>query len=466
MRQLAVTKTSIEGLLMISLEVHQDDRGWFKENWQRAKMTALGLPDFGPVQQNIAFNARRGVTRGVHGEPWDKLVSVGVGRVFGAWVDLREGSLNFGQVVTAEIGPETAVFVPRGVANAYQVLEDGTAYSYLVNAHWSAAGRGSYTNVNLRDPALGISWPVPLDQAVLSDSDRSHPFLATVSPVPSRAVVVIGADGQLGQELMAQCPRATGLTLGDFDFKDPDGLDGFGWEGVDTVVNAAAYTAVDLAETPTGRRDCWAVNVSGLSRLVEICRQHRIRLVHVSSDYVFDGQKPVHDEDEAFSPLGVYGQTKAAGDTLVSSLPDYLILRTSWLIGSGPNFVRTMVRLAHDGVRPDVVVDQDGRPTFAQDLAAAAIHLLTVQAPSGVYNVSNAGPVVSWYEIARQVFTLCGLDPDDTRPVTTVDYSAGKPGAAPRPPHSALSLAKLRSVGFDMPDWSLGLPAIVRQANN
>ncbi len=95
---------------------------------------ALGLPDFGPVQHSLAFNTDRGVNRGFHAEPWDKLVSVAHGRIFGAWVDLRPGA-GFGTVVTEELGPDKAVFVPRGVANSYQTLEPETVYSYLVNAH-------------------------------------------------------------------------------------------------------------------------------------------------------------------------------------------------------------------------------------------------------------------------------------------------------------------------------------------
>ena len=163
MTELAVHDTAIPGLLVVDLDVRGDNRGWFKENWQRAKMTALGLPDFGPVQNNVSFNAAAGVTRGIHAEPWDKLVSVATGRIFGAWVDLRPGAPSE-SVVTLEIGPDTAVFVPRGVGNAFQTLEDGTAYSYLVNDHWSPAAKDSYTFVNLADETLAIDWPIPLDQ--------------------------------------------------------------------------------------------------------------------------------------------------------------------------------------------------------------------------------------------------------------------------------------------------------------
>ena len=111
MAELAITQTPIPGLLVISLDVRSDNRGWFKENWQREKMVALGLPDFAPVQNNVSFNNRVGAARGIHAEPWDKLVSLASGRIFGAWVDLRAGD-SFGRCFTVEMGPETAIFVP------------------------------------------------------------------------------------------------------------------------------------------------------------------------------------------------------------------------------------------------------------------------------------------------------------------------------------------------------------------
>jgi dTDP-4-dehydrorhamnose 3,5-epimerase-like enzyme len=176
MSELSIATTPIPGLLVISLDVRGDNRGWFKENWHRRKMVELGLPDFRPVQNNVSFNTSAGATRGIHAEPWDKLVSLAVGRIFGAWVDLRPGD-GFGRSFTLDMGPETAVFVPRGVGNAFQTLVGGTAYSYLVNDHWSAAARESYTFVNLADDDLAISWPIPLAQAELSPADRGHPRL-------------------------------------------------------------------------------------------------------------------------------------------------------------------------------------------------------------------------------------------------------------------------------------------------
>lgn len=178
-QELAVHKTPIDGLYVVDLVVHGDNRGWFKENYQQFKMEALGLPHFEPVQNNFSYNAQAGVTRGLHAEPWEKFISVANGSVFGAWVDLRPGK-GYGQTFSIAVTPDKAVFVPRGVANGYQTLEPNVTYTYLVNDHWSPAA--SYTFVNLFDPALGIVWPIIQDQAVVSDKDAAHPLLADIEP--------------------------------------------------------------------------------------------------------------------------------------------------------------------------------------------------------------------------------------------------------------------------------------------
>ena len=181
-KQNKISETTIPGLLEIDLVVHGDDRGWFKENYQKEKMEALGLPQFIPVQNNISFNAEAGVTRGLHAEPWDKLISVANGKVFAVWVDLREGP-GFGKTYSAEMTPDKSFYVPRGVANGYQTLEENVSYSYLVNGHWSP--EASYTLVSLFDDSLDIKWPILLNQAVISDKDKSHPKLSEVDPIAS-----------------------------------------------------------------------------------------------------------------------------------------------------------------------------------------------------------------------------------------------------------------------------------------
>lgn len=441
--------TAIEGLLVLRLPVHSDHRGWFKEGWQRRRMTALGLPDFGPVQLNVAHNAAAGTTRGVHAEPWDKLVGLASGRIFGAWVDLREGP-GFGTVVTLELGTDTAVFVPRGVGNAYQALADGTVYSYLVNDHWSPEARDRYTHVNLLDPALAIGWPVPVDPSSLSEADRHHPPLVDVVPFRRPRPVVVGADGQLGRALLAARPGAVAVDRSRLDITDADAVAEFDFSGASAIINAAAWTDVDGAETAEGRRAAWRANVDGVANLVRAARSHRIPLVQVSSDYVLDGVAETHADDEAPAPLGVYGQTKAAAEHLVATLDRHYVVRTSWLIGEGRNFVRTMARLADEGASPAVVDDQHGRLTFATDLAVGIWHLLDVAAPFGTYNLTNSGPTTTWADVARRVFELRGRDPDDVTGCSTGEWAADRI-VAPRPRHSTLDLSKLEATGFSTP---------------
>jgi len=177
---LAVREASIPGFFIVDLVLHGDERGWFKENYQKAKMEELGLPEFEVVQNNFSYNQERGVTRGLHAEPWDKFISVANGSVYGAWVDLRDGE-GFGKVMTLEITPSIAVYVPRGVANGYQTLEEKVTYTYLVNDHWSPDSK--YTFVNQFDPALGIEWPIAEADAIVSGKDKVHPLLNDVIPM-------------------------------------------------------------------------------------------------------------------------------------------------------------------------------------------------------------------------------------------------------------------------------------------
>ena len=431
---LSVETTPVPGLLVVRLPVHADSRGWFKENWQRDKMVIAGLPDFGPVQHNVSFNAVAGTTRGIHAEPWDKYVSVATGRVFAAWVDLRAGD-SFGTTFSIELDPSTAVFVPRGVGNAYQTLEDNTAYSYLVNAHWSPDA--VYANLNLSDETVNIAWPLPLTE--ISDKDKSPPRLAEVTPVGPRRTVILGADGQLGRALREILPDALTLSRSEFDLTDASTHASVDWDSVDTIINAGAYTKVDAAETPDGRREAWAVNVTAVAALARIAIGHNLTLVTVSSDYVFDGTATEHPVDEPVSPLGVYGQTKAAGEAITSTVPRHFVVRTSWVVGDGDNFIATMQRLARDGVSPQVVADQYGRLTSAADLAAGIVELLRSGEPYGIHHITGAGAPRTWADIAREVFAAEGRDPAAVIGVSTEEYAAGKQ-LAPRPRHSVLAL--------------------------
>ena len=475
-KDLRAVETNIPGLIVFDLPVHGDNRGWFKENWQRAKQTALGLPDFGPVQNNISFNAKKGVTRGIHAEPWDKYISIAAGSVFGAWVDLRPGD-SFGQVYTTVLDPSKAIYVPRGVGNSFQALEDGTVYTYLVNAHWSLEQKRTYTFVNLADPALHIQWPIPLEESERSEADLPHPLLRDAKPMAPRRTMVTGCNGQLGHAIRdyVESHGLEGFEFNDidtFDFSDPAQSDQFDWSLYGTIINAGAYTAVDRAETPEGRALAWKANAQGPALLARVAREHNITLVHVSSDYVFDGTRELHDETESFAPLGVYGQSKAAGDIAVANAPRHYILRSSWVIGEGHNFVKTMMGLSGrvaKGELPKVTVvdDQYGRLTFTRDMAEAIFHLLGSDAAYGRYDLTGSGAVRSWADIARGVFDLANGNGEKVEPISTAEYFANaKNPVSPRPTYSALDLSKIEATGLKVPDWEESLKAYVTKELN
>lgn len=459
-KEIKFEKTSIPGLLIGDLSVFGDSRGWFKENYQKEKMESLGLPEFQPVQNNISFNAERGVTRGIHAEPWDKFISVASGRIFGAWVDLREGE-NFGSVFTAEIDPSTAIFVPRGVGNAFQALEDNTIYTYLVNDHWSPDAE--YTFLNLGDPTVNIAWPIMLDKAELSDKDKIHPELKDIVPIKPKLTLVTGSNGQLGKALQIEFPNAEFTDYQELDITSPNLEDSRPWSHYETIINAAAYTAVDKAETPEGRKAAWEINAKAVANLGKIATKYHLTLVHVSSDYVFDGVNDNHTEDESFSPLSVYAQSKAAGDIAAAMTPKHYIVRTSWVIGEGNNFIRTMKSLAESGVKPNVVDDQIGRLAFTNDLSRGIKHLIDSESPYGTYNITGDGDSASWAEIAKLVYEQSGANPDDVTPVITEEYYADKDNIAPRPLKSTLNLDKIKATGFKPTDWRESLSTYLKE---
>jgi dTDP-4-dehydrorhamnose 3,5-epimerase len=276
-------------------------------------------------------------------------------------------------------------------------------------------------------------------------------------------IVIIGANGQLGLALRAKYPGALAVDADKLDITDRDAVLAFDWPGKKTILNAAAYTTVDGAESDEGRVTAWKVNAAGARNLAEAALTHDLTILHISSDYVFDGSRRVHAEAEPFSPLSVYGQSKAAGDIAVSLVPRHYVLRATWVIGEGKNFVRTMLGLAGRGISPTVVADQIGRLTFTGELVRATHHLLSSAAPHGTYNVTNEGPAASWAEITRQIFALSGHGGLTVTDTTTAEYYQGKPGIAPRPLNSEMDLGKLQSTGFVSRNWQDDLKDYIKK---
>ena len=272
---------------------------------------------------------------------------------------------------------------------------------------------------------------------------------------------IVGANGQLGKALQARYPDAIAVDRDTFDMTDWQMMSGYDWSKIDVILNAAAFTNVDGAETPEGRIAAWKVNATAVGYLAKTAAQHDLTLVHVSSDYVFDGSRSPHPEDEDVAPLGVYGQAKAAGDIAASVASKHYIMRTHALIGDGPNFVRTMIGLAAKNIAPTVVADQITRLTFTHSLVDAINHLLNTKAAYGIYNLSNDGEPASWADVTRAIFTEIGRDDLAVTDTTTEEYFKSKPNVAPRPLKSYFDLAKIKAAGFTPTDWRSELHAYI-----
>jgi dTDP-4-dehydrorhamnose reductase len=270
--------------------------------------------------------------------------------------------------------------------------------------------------------------------------------------------LIAGAGGMLGNDLrLALAGREiTALTRTDLDVTDLDAVRA-AVAGHDFAINASAYTKVDDAESHEA--EAHAVNATGAQNLAIAAAEAGARLVQVSTDYVFDGSATApYDEGTPLNPISAYGRTKADGERLaLAAHPDGTsIVRTAWLYGAnGGNFARTMLKLAatHDTV--SVVNDQRGQPTWTGDLAAQIVALLDSEAAPGVYHGTNSGEA-TWFDFAREVFRLSGLDPERVLPTTSDQFVR----PAPRPDYSVLGHAAWRRAGIpEMRDWREALAA-------
>ncbi|MFC6179793.1 dTDP-4-dehydrorhamnose reductase [Lactiplantibacillus daowaiensis] len=264
--------------------------------------------------------------------------------------------------------------------------------------------------------------------------------------------MIVGASGQLGQELQKLLNEVkwdyVALTADDLDITDRDKVSAKVQElKPEVILDAAAYTAVDKAEDE-GKDLNWKVNVDGTKNLAEVAKENDVKLVYISTDYVFDGTKEgYYLEDDPANPKNEYGRAKWAGEQAIrESGAKAYIVRTSWVFGEfGHNFVYTMQSLAKTHDTLTVVNDQIGRPTWTRTLAEFMIHLLDVKAPFGTYQLSNDNEA-TWYDFACEILK----DTDVVvKPVTSEEF----PQKAYRPRHSIMSLDKAKSTGFLIPTW-------------
>lgn len=414
-----VTPTPIPGLLTVHPDVQYNEDGWFKENWHRAKMVALGMPDFRPVQHNVTHVATRGVTRGFLAEPWDRMVSVVAGKAMGAWVDLRPGA-GFGRTWTCYLDPGTSMFVPRGVGNAHQVLVDGTTFNYLMEHHWTPQVRPRSSTVDLFDPDLGIPWQIPREQAILSHQDRFNPPLSQAAPIRPRSTLIVGTETRLGRALLAEMPHASGLTTSQLAVGAESKVD---LSAFDTIINAHGDTSSGLSRTP-GLGESWADAAARAQLLTQIAHRNNLRYVHISADCVFDRDVSAHPADEPLSLHHSCGQKLAAGELIAATVPRHLVVRTGWVVERARGFLDDITAAAKRGQQIEVCEDERGRLTFASQLADGITHLLNATAPAGTYNITGDGRVATWGDWAREIYRLCDANPGLVVGVATQGHDA------------------------------------------
>ncbi|WP_328289863.1 dTDP-4-dehydrorhamnose reductase [Nocardia aurantiaca] len=280
---------------------------------------------------------------------------------------------------------------------------------------------------------------------VTSTTDRPRP--------DSARLLVTGGRGQLGRALTTLAPAARGLAHADLDITDPDAVRAFVNPG-DVLINCAAYTAVDRAETEV--EAAFAVNATGPRVLAQACAEKGARLIHLSTDYVFPGTGAhPYEPDDPTGPATVYGRSKLAGEQAVLEFaPDAQIVRTAWVYtGVGADFVATMRRLERERDTLTVVRDQIGSPTYALDLAAGLLELAGKPGTPRILHATNAGQA-SWFDLARAVFAGLGADPERVQPCGTEDF----PRPAPRPAYSVLSGNSWAAAGLaPLRHWKLAL---------
>lgn len=273
-------------------------------------------------------------------------------------------------------------------------------------------------------------------------------------------LLITGAYGQLGNEMRVALERYPHLEsiftdVDTLDITDKNAVDAFvALHKPNVLINCAAYTAVDKAEDDLAL--CYKINCDAVRNLGEVAQAHSMMVIHVSTDYVFDGTGHIpYTEDMAVSPTNVYGKSKLAGEReLRKACPGAIIIRTSWLYsGFGNNFVKTMLRLGSERSQLKVIFDQIGTPTYAADLADSMLQIIDSEKfVPGIYHFSNEG-VCSWYDFTKMIFKLANVE-CEVLPIESKDYAV----RTPRPHYSVLNKSKLKSTyNQTIPYWMDGL---------
>lgn len=295
----------------------------------------------------------------------------------------------------------------------------------------------------------------------------------------SMKVLVTGVKGQLGHDVVNELIRKghtpIGVDIEEMDITDRDSVSQvIGEAAPDAVIHCAAWTAVDAAEEEDKQEKVHLVNGTGTKNIAQVCKELDIKMMYISTDYVFDGQgtDPWKPDCKAYKPLNVYGQSKLEGELAVSeSLSKYFIVRIAWVFGkNGNNFIKTMLKVGKNHDKLTVVNDQIGTPTYTFDLARLLVDMIETE-KYGYYHATNEGGYISWYEFACEIFRQAyalgheEYSPENLTvlPVTTAEYGISK---AARPFNSRLDKSKLTENGFTLlPTWQDALARYLQEIN-
>ena len=460
-----IIKTNLADCYIIEENRFGDDRGYFTSVTSK-QLDAL---DFRKWSQKSESMSAKGTIRGLHfqKDPYcqAKVVSCTKGAVLDVVVDMRKDSPTYGQYTAIELTPENGrmLYVPRGYAHGFLALTDDATFNYMVDNEYAPRMEGG---VLWNDPAINIPWDeifeeYGIEEPLLSDKDRNRIPLSE-SEVnflrrPKRYLVT-GVNGQLGYDIVKELKER-----GEEDILavDKDDMDITDREQVmkiikaykpDVIFHCAAWTAVDKAEEL--KDACEKVNVEGTKNITDASLEVGAKIVYMSTDYVFDGEKEgIYTEEDTPNPKSVYGKTKFEGEEEVRRNPNHFITRISWVFGiNGNNFIKTMLKLADKYPELTVVDDQIGSPTYTVDLAKLLVEMAETE-KYGTYHVNNEG-YCSWAEFAQYIMESNDKD-TVIKPVTTEEYYDGKDTTfvAYRPRNSKLDKSKLESEFYRLPSW-------------
>lgn len=449
-------KTKLDGVIVINPDVHGDDRGWFMETFRDDELRMQGITN-AFVQDNQSFSAKKGTLRGIHYQNYpyaqSKLVRCLRGEILDVAVDLRSWSPNYKKWVSVVLSAENKkqLYIPRGFGHGFVTLTDDVEIAYKCDDYYNKASEGG---VRYNDADIAVDWGV--EEPILSDKDNNAPLLKDAVCNFGARILVTGANGQLGYEvvklLASKGIECAGVDVQDFDITDEAAVNRYLEAYKPTaIVHCAAYTAVDKAEDDIAV--CEKVNFIGTKNIAGYCAKHNLRLVHISTEYVYgdNGKNPLTETDPT-NPLGVYARTKLEAEREAQKVADHIILRTSGVFGKhGNNFIKTMLKLAETKSELTVVDDEFGAPTYAVDLAQAIVALVFHRA-TGIFNISNEGEC-SWNELAKAVFERTG------KKVTVNGISTEAYGSkAKRQLNSRMDKTKIYAIGIPvMPTWQNAL---------